>query len=216
MRVSLGYAARSGAAISSLLQPDDAGEKKLSDRDAMRENVLSIKKIVEERKARRMKEDAHRRQVPFKMKRFTQVSSRFMRSRDEDEKGRSGTDAKAGGEEKKGLRRIINNDLPSRDSMFFSITRRERARLQKILDEKERFKAAPPGYRYMEGDEQTDVLNNLRKRKEILEKEYHGLPLRIELRRQRERQKSIETSMEEVDAAIRKFSESDILIKLDE
>ncbi|KAF4728278.1 hypothetical protein FOZ62_008170, partial [Perkinsus olseni] len=71
-------------------------------------------------------------------------------------------------------------------------------------------------YRYMEEDEQTDVLNNLRKRKEILEKEYHGLPLRIELRRQRERQKSIETSMEEVDAAIRKFSESDILIKLDE
>ncbi|KAF4727324.1 hypothetical protein FOZ63_032760, partial [Perkinsus olseni] len=51
--------------------------------------------------------------------------------------------------------------------------------------------------------------------KEILEKEYHGLPLRIELRRQRERQKSIETSMEEVDAAIRKFSESDCRDRFD-
>ncbi|KAF4743432.1 hypothetical protein FOZ62_031683, partial [Perkinsus olseni] len=110
MRVSLGYAARSGAAISSLLQPDDAGEKKLSDRDAMRENVLSIKKIVEERKARKMKEDANRRQVPFKMKRFAEVSSRFMQRRGEDEKRKSGTDAEqAGGEEKKVLGKLVEN-----------------------------------------------------------------------------------------------------------
>lgn len=43
-----------------------------------------------------------------------------------------------------------------------------------------------------------------------LEKEYLGLPLRIERERQRERQRTIEASIAEIDAAIRKFSEADV------
>ncbi|EER19167.1 cathepsin b, putative [Perkinsus marinus ATCC 50983] len=210
-----GYAARSGAAISSLLQPDEPGEKGPPQRDAFRENLQSIKRISEERKTKKIKEEEIKRQIPFKIKRFAEVSSRFMQEKRSIDKTKSDANVPPTGKRETVRReeKVSGNcmEVPQGvPKVHKDITRRDRARLREILAEQEKLKEAPPGYRYMGEDEQKDVLNNLNKRKTELEKEYLGLPLRIERERQRERQRTIEASIAEIDAAIRKFSEADV------
>ncbi|KAF4659099.1 hypothetical protein FOL47_007719 [Perkinsus chesapeaki] len=192
-------------------------DRKRCDRDAIKENLLNIKKIIENRKAKKTKEDEKQRQVPFKMKRFSEVPSRFMEKKSGKIEDVSDSDSQKGGS---GVQRKCPqvqsdpNEGPKMHKSFGKvpeyITRRERARLQALLDEQKRLEEAPPGYRYMAEDEQKDILEHLKSRKASLEKEYSALPLRIELRRQQERQKSIEASIEEVEAAIKKFSESEV------
>lgn len=87
------------------------------------------------------------------------------------------------------------------------------AQEQRLVEAQCKPPALPPGYREMPENERVKTLEALQAKREELEKAFRRLPFTIETAAQKRREQVVMTGIEETDTAIKKFSNSVVLVE---